>query len=64
MKITEITGSSPVDRKEIPDFIEEQKPRAGEVSFQRYAGTNVCQWHYRTEVYWHEFGPLFKIEEE
>jgi hypothetical protein len=57
-------GSSPA--KELPNRgnIDEHRPYRGEVSFQKYDGIPVYQWHYRTnrDVYWHASGPKFYIK--
>jgi len=63
MKIERITGSSPINRTNLSKEVLKHKPKEGETSLQRYDGTNVCQWHYRTKVFWHETGPLFAIED-
>lgn len=65
MEITNITGSSHVEisTKDLPKEVLKHKPKIGEASLQRLDDTNVCQWHYRTRVYWIPFGPLFRIED-
>ena len=57
-------GSSPAKELINRDDIDKYRPRSGEVSLQRYDGTNVYQWHYRTKVYWHPAGPKFYITEK
>lgn len=60
------TTSSPAPKEweELPE-IEEWKLDSshGETSLQIYTGTNVCQWHYRLDVYWHPYGPIFCVEQ-
>jgi len=56
-------SSSPAKEFKNRGDIDKYRPQKGEVSFQRYDGTNVYQWHYRMSVYWHKAGPKFYIIE-
>ena len=64
MKILNLNeiSSSPAEELQDRGDIDKYRPKHGEVSLQRYNGTNIYQWHYRTRVYWHPSGPKFFIE--
>lgn len=57
-------NSSPAKELSAMDDIGKYRPPFDEVSFQRYDGTDVYQWHYRTKIYWHPSGPKFFISEK
>lgn len=63
MKVTDSPGSSPVWDPEILEAAEACSPRPtrGEVSLQKLDGTDIYEWHYRTNVYWIGDGNLMVI---
>lgn len=62
-KLEKVRGSSPVYGSLLNQARELLgQPPQGETSLQRYDGTNVYQWHYRTAVYWQPWGELMFLE--
>jgi hypothetical protein len=58
MKIADSPGSSPVYDYEILEaaIACSPPPSKGEVSLQKLDGTDIYEWHYRTDTYWHGDG--------
>ena len=55
-------NSGPAPKEWMTDEIKTHRPRKGEVSFQRFDGTNCAQWHFRTAISWHSSGPIFSFK--
>ena len=68
VKITPIDNLEDIeiDLKDIPEVVLADKPIGHtEISIQKYAGTNACQWHYRDEYtgVYTSYGSVFMIED-
>jgi len=53
------SGRAPKEWEALPEVVA-QRPKkfVNELSLQRFDGTDICQWHYRTmrDVFWHPYG--------